>query len=153
MPIVSKLDELGRGAWLALAVLGFIAFWPLGLAIIIYMTWSGRMGCGNQNGNHWERKLSRMQDKMDWIRGRMSQNGSRTGFSDGPLPSSGNRAFDDYRAETLRRLEEEQRQFHDFLSRLRDAKDKSEFDQFMREQRPVSGTATPSGPAPTNPDA
>ena len=52
-----------------------------------------------------------------------------------PQRSSGNRAFDEYRTETLRRLEEEQREFHDFLDRLRMAKDKSEFDQFMAERR------------------
>jgi hypothetical protein len=50
-------------------------------------------------------------------------------------PSSGNRAFDDYRADTLRRLEEEQREFREFLDRLRFAKDKTEFDQFMAERR------------------
>ena len=50
-------------------------------------------------------------------------------------PSSGNRAFDEYRTETLRRLEDEQREFHDFLERLRFAKDKTEFDQFMAERR------------------
>src|SRR6266566_9942116 len=49
--------------------------------------------------------------------------------------SSGNRAFDEYREETLRRLEEEQREFQDFLARLRMAKDKAEFDQFMAERR------------------
>jgi hypothetical protein len=45
--------------------------------------------------------------------------------------TSGNQAFDEYRAGTLRRLEEEQREFRDFLSRLRRARDKVEFDQFM----------------------
>ena len=50
-------------------------------------------------------------------------------------PSSGNRAFDEYRTETLRRLEEEQREFREFLDRLRLAKDKTEFDQFMAERR------------------
>ena len=50
-------------------------------------------------------------------------------------PSSGNRAFDEYRIETLRRLEDEQREFRDFLDRLRMAKDKAEFDQFMAERR------------------
>ena len=50
-------------------------------------------------------------------------------------PSSGNRAFDEYRSETLRRLEDEQREFRDFLDRLRFAKDKTEFDQFMAERR------------------
>jgi hypothetical protein len=54
--------------------------------------------------------------------------------------SSGNRAFDEYRTETLRRLEEEQREFKEFLNRLRHAKDKAEFDQFMaeRSRRPQS---------------
>ena len=54
--------------------------------------------------------------------------------------SSGNHAFDEYRAETLQRLEEEQREFREFLQRLRAAKDKAEFDQFMadRRNRPAS---------------
>ena len=34
MPIVEKLDEYGKGAWIAFAVLGFILFWPLGLALL-----------------------------------------------------------------------------------------------------------------------
>ena len=46
-----------------------------------------------------------------------------------------NAAFEEYRVETLRRLEQEQRDFHDFLDRLRVAKDKAEFDQFMAERR------------------
>ena len=48
--------------------------------------------------------------------------------------STGNRAFDDYREETLRRLEEEATEFQSFLQRLRHAKDKAEFDQFMAER-------------------
>ena len=31
MPIVAKLDELGKPAWIALMVLGFYVFWPIGL--------------------------------------------------------------------------------------------------------------------------
>jgi len=58
---------------------------------------------------------------------------------------SGNRAFDEYRAETLRRLEEEQREFQEFLDRLRMAKDKAEFDQFFeqRRHRPEEGPEPP----------
>jgi hypothetical protein len=59
----------------------------------------------------------------------------RFGQGDWARPSSGNRAFDDYRTETLQRLEEEQREFREFLRRLRMAKDKEEFDQFMAERR------------------
>ena len=58
----------------------------------------------------------------------------RGGFWGG-APSSGNHAFDEYRTETLKRLEEEQREFREFLERLRFAKDKTEFDAFMAERR------------------
>jgi hypothetical protein len=64
----------------------------------------------------------------------------------GGFHSSGNRAFDEYREETIARLEEEQREFRAFLERLRKAKDKQEFDQFMADRRanpspPQQGTA------------
>ena len=94
MPITAKLDELGKPAWIALIVLGFIAFWPLGLAILIFTIWSGRMGCGYHGYGHWEHKMERMQAKMDRLRERMTQGG---GFW-GNVPSSGNRAFDEYRS-------------------------------------------------------
>ena len=37
------LDERGKAAWIAVMILGFIAVWPLGLAILGYMIWSKRM--------------------------------------------------------------------------------------------------------------
>lgn len=69
--------------------------------------------------------------------------GGGGGYGYGYRGSSGNRAFDEYRAETLRRLEEEQREFKEFLDRLRHAKDKAEFDEFMAERHRRS-----EGPAP-----
>jgi uncharacterized protein DUF2852 len=130
MPITAKLDEFGKPAWIALIILGFMAWWPLGLSVLAFTIGSGRMGCGYRGGyGNWQNKMERMQAKMDWMRTRMSS---------GPwnyTPSSGNRAFDEYRTETLRRLEEEQREFREFLERLRFAKDKTEFDQFMAERR------------------
>ena len=63
-----------------------------------------------------------------------------SGFGFGP-PSSGNRAFDEYRIETLQRLEEEQVEFRNFLDRLRHAKDKEEFDQFMAQHKHASDPA------------
>jgi hypothetical protein len=119
MPIVAKLDELGRPAWIALMILGFVIWWPLGLALLAFIIGSGRMS-GWKGGN-----LSRWQAESMRAAGTWWQ----------PLRSSGNRAFDEYREETLRRLEEEQREFRDFLVRLRMAKDKQEFDQFMSERR------------------
>lgn len=58
----------------------------------------------------------------------------RTRHAANAFKTSGNTAFDAYKADTLRRLEEEQDAFEAFLQRLRDAKDKAEFDQFMDEQ-------------------
>jgi hypothetical protein len=75
-----------------------------------------------------------------------------------PEPArSGNAAFDAYRTATLRRLEEEQESFLVFLQRLRDAKDKSEFDAFMADRRrPAPKLAPKPAPKPavtTAPDA
>jgi hypothetical protein len=127
MPITAKLDEFGKPAWIALTVLGFIVWWPLGLATLAFAIGSGRMGCWRHGGmSRWEHKAQRMGGQFWSPR------------------SSGNHAFDEYRAETLRRLEEEQKEFREFLDRLRFAKDKTEFDQFMAERRN-------RGPAPQQP--
>jgi Protein of unknown function (DUF2852) len=145
MPIAAKLDELGKPAWIALMILGFMAWWPLGLAALAFVIGSGRMGCSHYHGgDHWQRKMERMQGKMDRMRGRMGGGGEWWGYQ----RSSGNHAFDDYRTETLRRLEEEQKEFRDFLDRLRQAKDKAEFDQFMtdRRNRPQDPSSQPSHP-------
>ncbi|MGB8186822.1 MAG: DUF2852 domain-containing protein [Pseudolabrys sp.] len=131
MPITAQLDALGKPAWIALIVLGFMVWWPVGLSVLAFTVGSGRMGCGHQG--HWQNKMDRMQRKVDWMRSRVSG-----GPWNGPwnyASSSGNRAFDEYRTETLRRLEDEQREFREFLDRLRVAKDKTEFDAFMAERR------------------
>jgi hypothetical protein len=122
MPIAARIDEFGKPAWIVLMILGFWAWWPLGLAILAFTIGSGRMGCWSHHGtNRWQDKMDRMRSKVDW-------------WGTAP-PSSGNRAFDEYRSDTLRRLEEEQREFKEFLQRLRFAKDRAEFDQFMAERR------------------
>jgi hypothetical protein len=101
--------------------------------------------------DRWERKIARMQDKMDRVRARMDRVSRSDWFAP---PSSGNRAFDEYRSETLKRLEEEQREFKDFLARLRFAKDRAEFDQFMAERRrppfEPDSQAEPPPPEPRN---
>jgi hypothetical protein len=64
-------------------------------------------------------------------------------------PSSGNTAFDDYRREMLRRLEQDHEDFKAFLDRLRRAKDKAEFDEFMAERdRRGPGPEQPHNPWP-----
>ena len=113
------LDRKGKGAWIAAMVLGFICFWPLGLALLAYMIWSKRMfskSCGHRTARH-----------AAWS----------------ALKPSGNSAFDAYKADTLKRLEEEQDRFEAFLERLREAKDKAEFDQFMEDRsRPAQERST-----------
>ena len=121
MPIAAKLDEFGKPAWIMLMVLGFIIWWPVGLAILAFTLWSGRMGCWRGGHSRWQEGAERMRQAGTWWQP--------------PHRGSGNRAFDEYRAETLRRLEEEQKEFRDFLERLRMAKDKAEFDQFMADRR------------------
>jgi hypothetical protein len=138
-PVTEKLDAFGKPAWIALTVLGFMAWWPIGLGILAFTIGSGRMGCGyhggrGQNSSRWQHKMERMQRKMDWMRERMGGAGVGGGFW-GQAPSSGNHAFDEYRNDTLKRLEEEQREFREFLERLRFAKDKTEFDAFMADRR------------------
>ena len=102
------LDDKGKGAWIAAMVVGFIVFWPIGLALLAYMIWSKRMF----RSTSCARRAPRFTAHR----------------------STGNAAFDAYREETLRRLEEEQESFEAFLARLREAKDKAEFDQFMDER-------------------
>ena len=123
-------DRPWHPGWIVLTVLGFVFWWPIGLALLFFTLWSRKMSCMGHGPGRWQDKMERMQYKMDRMRSRMEGRGF--GFYQ---PSSGNRAFDEYRSETLRRLEEEQSEFKDFLNRLRHAKDKAEFDQFMAERR------------------
>ena len=128
-------------------ILSFILFWPAGLVVLGFLLGSGRMGCWIIIRASWRRPLAAQMDRMQRGFDRMQEGMTRAGrgralgrCSSRPAtglagPSSGNRAFDEYRAETLRRLEEEQREFMEFLDRLRHAKDKAEFDQFMAERR------------------
>ena len=122
MSVVARLDEFGKPAWIALAVLAFCVWWPLGLATLAFALGSGRMAGGTRGG--FGRWYNTDTGKGCGWRGWRREE-----------PAGGNRAFAEYRAETLRRLEEEEREFRDFLERLRLARDKAEFDQFMAERR------------------
>ena len=128
---------------IALIILGFIMWWPIGLALLFFTLGSRKMACWSHS-DRWANKMERMQYKMDRMRSHMERGGFP--FSGFGAPTSGNRAFDEYRMETLRRLEEEQTEFKDFLERLRHAKDKEEFDQFMAQHRPRPAPPTDGQP-------
>ncbi len=118
------LSDIPRPAWIVLMILGFILFWPIGLAILGYLMWSGQMFCNRSaTGKDWRSWKARA----------------------GAMSSTGNQAFDDYRDETLKRLEQEARDFREFVERLRFAKDKEEFDRFMSDR-----SRRPSEAAPAN---
>ena len=90
-----------------------------------------RSACHGRNARNWEEMSRRRAQAFNAMR------------------PSGNAAFDAYKADMLRRLEEEQEAFETFLQRLRDAKDKQEFDAFM-DDRARAARATPpqSGDTP-----
>ncbi|MBA4323762.1 MAG: hypothetical protein C0426_01545 [Rhodobacter sp.] len=121
------LDQRGKWAWIVAMVLAFIIFWPVGLALLAYMIWGRKMfarSCGQRRHSN-----DHSQDHS-WGRHAM-----RAG------QPTGNHAFDDYKAQALRRLEEEQEAFEAFLQRLRTSKDKSEFDSFMSERARATAAA------------
>jgi Protein of unknown function (DUF2852) len=121
-----------RGRWTALnivlMVLGFAVFWPLGLAMLAWIIWGEEIAAKAEDlRGHFRAFSDRAQGWQGADRFR-----SRTG----------NAAFDDYRAQELRRLEEERRkleamraEFESFLAELRRVKDQEEFERFMREFR------------------
>lgn len=68
-----------------------------------------------------------------------SEHTGSTGFGD---EGRGHSAFDEYRAQALKTLAGDEREFQEYLDRLRHAKDRTEFDQFMADRK--SGSANQS---------
>jgi Protein of unknown function (DUF2852) len=124
---------------LILLILGLVWWLPIGLVILTAFILSRAIGCwrrpqfaGGVPAGGWGDTGSRWESRT------VDQPRNKRGSGPGiwrDQTSSNNRAFDDYRAETLRRLEEEQREFKEFLERLRFAKDRAELDQFLNERR------------------
>lgn len=133
-------QALFRPAWtpltIALMVIGFVVFWPLGLGMLAYILWGDRF-----------------EDMLADVRGSVRRAGAG---------NTGNHAFDDYRQREIARLEEERRrldaereEFAEFVRQLRRAKDQEEFDRYMAERRTqsrnASGEADKSGPVAGEP--
>jgi hypothetical protein len=151
---VSALLFFGPRLWAGAAILGLAWFWPLGLGLLILFLWSRRMGCwhfahefaGRDRDRHGDRDERRHERRWGRHRHEIAE---RWWAAMNAARPSGNVAFDEYRSETLRRLEEDQKEFQSFLDRLRHAKDKSEFDQFMAER--VRRPEAPRDPSPDQP--
>ena len=123
-----------KPAWspltVALMVLGFIVFWPLGMAVLAYILWGEYFGGSQEKAEGWIAK-----QKHGFRSGGCGPRG-RNSFN-----STGNAAFDEYRDEQLKRLDEERRRldedrqaFEEHLTNLRKARDREEFDRFMRDR-------------------
>ncbi len=134
--LFAKVDETGKLAWLAIVVVAFWAAWPLGLVVLAFLAGSGRL-------RGWRAEAAGLPGR--WFNPRSNKPGGQGGcgaWAGLDVRGSGNHAFDAYREDTLRRLEGEQREFQDYLERLRHARDKAEFDEFMAERRRDQGVGT-----------
>lgn len=103
---MDALKDIGRPVWLALMVLGFIWFWPVGLGILAYLAWSGQIGIKGA-GMPWSPAF--------W--------------------SSGNKAFDKHQAEARAALDAEREMFGKFLDERLDAEQRAEFEAFKAKQK------------------
>ncbi len=128
--MISKIDEFGKVGWITVVVAGFWLAWPVGLALLAFLAGSGRLReMRNAAPGTWFNLGG-----SGAVDGRWNA-GWKAPWGQPKAASSGNKAFDEYRDETLRRLEDEEREFQAFLDRLRKARDKSEFDAFMADRR------------------
>jgi len=130
-----------RPAWtpatIALMVIGFMVFWPLGLAMLAYIIWGDRL-------DGFKRDVNRATDGIfAGCRGRHARHRSYS--------RTGNVAFDDWREKELERLAEERRkldetlsEFDEYMRELRRAKDQEEFDRFMDKRSKSTPTTGPT---------
>ncbi|KAA9008737.1 DUF2852 domain-containing protein [Histidinibacterium aquaticum] len=111
-PAVQVLSVLIFGAFaIASVAIAFAHFWPAGFALAAILAWRG--------------------DFLPEAARRSSAPAEETAPEPAEPAGTGNASFDAYRADMLKRLEDERQSFGAFLTRLREAKDQTEFDQFM----------------------
>ena len=129
--VVQILSTLLFGGFSIVAVIfAFNAFWPAGFVLAAILAWRGGFAPITTATPSFD-----IDEIVDRLRA-VSPEAARR--------SSGNASFDAYRGDVLKRLEEEQDSFESFLTRLRAAKDQSEFDRFMEDRaraaRPISNS-------------
>ena len=147
-------DHVWRPFELLAMVLGFIFFWPVGLAVIGFKIWQRRRNYPGDLSSFLRERADNLRNACDdwrnctWTsaawqspwQGADSPRQSRGGWSPfGGMRPTGNRAFDEWRDSELARLEEErrkleeaEREFAAHLEELRRARDREEFERFMK---------------------
>ena len=124
-------NSIIRPAWtpatIALMVLGFMIFWPLGLAMLAYILWGDRL-----DDFKWEANRAADSVSKKFRNGSCGRKSTRTG----------NVAFDEWReqeleriAEERRKLDEEIREFDAYKEEIRRTKDSEEFEAFMKARK------------------
>ncbi len=122
-----KLSEL------VAMLVGFVFFWPIGLAVVLWKMWQKKQGYGGDI-------FAFLREQTEAVRrGWNFEDRAPRYYSSG---TSGNVAFDEWREAELARLEEERRKLaeaeRDFarhIEELRRARDREEFESFMRNRR------------------
>ena len=109
-------------------VLAFVHFWPAGIVLALFIAWRGF----GPPRSHAADAIDRAIDAV------------MPGAAGAPHRPTGNASFDAYRSDMLDRLEQEQKSFEDFLTRLRDAKDQREFDRFMDDRAARDSDSPPA---------
>jgi hypothetical protein len=119
---VQILAIIAFGTFSIVAVsLAFSASWIAGFIVATTVAWAWSESRAFQGGKH--EAPSKTREIVREVVPAMQ-----------PRRSSGSASFDAYRSDVLERLEREQEDFEGFLDRLREARDKSEFDHFMDER-------------------
>lgn len=135
----ARTSSMIRPAWtpitIAMMVLGFMIFWPLGLAMLAYILWGDRL-------DEFKSEVNRATDSFTDTFNFGSSNRA-SDFQPGGGSSTGNTAFDDWREVEMARLVEERRkldamrkEFDEYLGELRRAKDAEAFEKFMASKKP-----------------
>jgi hypothetical protein len=129
-------DALREGGWwklgpigLVAMILGFIVFWPIGLAILFYNIFKKK---------GWNLPMTAPPGSYFWSR-----------------PAAGNSAFEDWRRSEIERIERERQKLHDaerefvtFLDELKRVKDREEFERFMQARKGWNGPEGEPRPEP-----
>jgi hypothetical protein len=126
-------------------VLGFIVFWPIGLAILAWNVMRRRPAETAELRAFADERIDEMRTmfktrcgahRQGWAAARWGAMGDAA-----PAEATGNRAFDEWRAAELTRIAEErrkletaQREFAEYQAHLRQARDREEFDRFVAER-------------------
>ena len=114
-------------------VLGFIYWWPVGLALVAWKV-AGYPA------------VSELRDLAERARRGVAPSRFAQAFETANRRSTGNWAFEEYRRGEIdrleaqrRALEAESRAFTDFVEELKRAKDREQFDAFMAKRRAEGG--------------